>query len=179
MCIVYVGITIAAATYAKSDPNNPNTSAGWAVVGLFFLYYAFYNIAMSPLLASYTVEILPFAIQTKGLFVSFEYVNISLVFNQYVNPVALPKLGWKYYIVYTAWLGFEFVWLYYTIIETKGKDGPLPLEEIAALFDGPKARREITQANAEAGLATRREQDGQVDLKQDLVSAEKDHLEYR
>jgi hypothetical protein len=27
-------------------------------------------------------------------------VNLSLIFNQYVNPIALDALGWKYYIVY-------------------------------------------------------------------------------
>jgi len=158
MCIVYTGITIAAALYAKSvdaNPDAPNVAAGRAVVGLFFMYYAFYNIAMSPLLAAYTVEILPFALRTKGLFVSSECVNISLVFNQYVNPVALPKLGWKYYVVYTVWLAFEFVWLYFTIIETKGKNGPLPLEEIAALFDGEEARREIAEHRIEMGNRNR------------------------
>ena len=25
-------------------------------------------------------------------------VSIALVFNQYVNPIALEKLGWKYYV---------------------------------------------------------------------------------
>jgi hypothetical protein len=41
------------------------------------------NIAMSPLLSAYTIEILPFNLRTKGLFVSSECVNASLVFNQY------------------------------------------------------------------------------------------------
>lgn len=31
-----------------------------------FLYYAFYDIAYSPLLVAYTVEILPFSIRAKG-----------------------------------------------------------------------------------------------------------------
>jgi hypothetical protein len=34
----------------------------------------------------------------------------------------------------------RFVYLYFTVIETKGKNGlPRPLEEIAALFDGEQA----------------------------------------
>jgi len=151
MCIAYTMITIAAAVYAKSPEEAPNYAAGKAVVGFFFIYYAFYNIAMSPLLCSYTVEILPFHLRTKGLFVSSECVNASLVFNQYVNPIALPALGWKYYVIYTVWIAFEFVWLWFTIIETKGKNGPLPLEEIAALFDGEEVRQEIAHANVELG----------------------------
>lgn len=91
---------------------------------------------MSPLLVSYTVEILPFRIRAKGLMVMQMCVNASLVFNQYANPVALKALDWKYYIIYTVWIAFEFVFLYLYLVETKGKNGPLPLEEIAALFDG-------------------------------------------
>lgn len=106
---------------------------------IIFIYYTLYNLSLSPLLVAYTVEILPFRMRTKGLMVMQESVNASLVFNQYVNPIALDKLDWKYYIVYTVWVAFEFVYLYFTVIETKGKDGPLSLEEIAALFDGEDA----------------------------------------
>lgn len=151
MCLVYMWWTIANAMYAKSAsnmdadtgltidpslPNNPNTAAGQAVLAAIFIYYAFYNIAMSPLLVSYTVEILPFRIRSKGLMVMQMCVNASLVFNQYVNPIALDGIGWKLYIVYTVWLGFEFIYLWFTVIETKGPNGPLSLEEIAAIFDG-------------------------------------------
>jgi hypothetical protein len=78
-------------------------------------------------------------------------VNCSLVFNQYVNPIALPVLGWKYYIVYTAWLVFETVWLYFTIIETKGPNGPLPLEEISRIFDGEDAVSQLRTLEAQSG----------------------------
>lgn len=67
---------------------------------------------MSPLLVSYTVEILPFRIRAKGLMVMNLCVNCSLVFNQYANPIALGALGWKYYIVYTCWIAFEVVYMW-------------------------------------------------------------------
>jgi hypothetical protein len=80
-------------------------------------------------------------------------VSASLVFNQYVNPIALEALNWRYYIVYTVWIGFEFVYLYFTIVETKGKNGhPLPLEEISALFDGDEVREDIA-ASSEAAVS--------------------------
>ncbi|WWC72350.1 uncharacterized protein I206_106312 [Kwoniella pini CBS 10737] len=154
MTASYTLWTICNGIYAKSATNldadgNPigaNLAAGHGVIAAIFLYYASYNLAMSPLLVSYTVEILPFRIRSKGLMVMQMSVNASLVFNQYVNPIALGKLGWKLYIVYTCWLAFEFVYLYFTVIETKGKNGPLPLEEIAALFDGTEAKDEVQAA---------------------------------
>lgn len=39
MCIVYACITAASAVYQKSPVDNPDVSAGRAVIGLFFIYY--------------------------------------------------------------------------------------------------------------------------------------------
>lgn len=65
----------------------------------------------------------------------FLCVDLALFFNQYVNPIALNNIGWKYYIVYCVWLACELavVWKYY--IETRNT----PLEEIAKYFDGESA----------------------------------------
>jgi hypothetical protein len=65
----------------------------------------------------------------------FFFVNVSLTFNTYINPVALNHIHWKYYIVYVCWLFFELgvVWKFY--VETKNT----PLEEIAKHFDGDAA----------------------------------------
>jgi Sugar (and other) transporter len=99
---------------------------------MIFIYYLFYNLAWSGLLVGYTVEILPYSIRSEGLTVVFLFVDATLFFNQYVNPIALAHLHWRYYIVYRCWLGIELavVWQFY--IETRNP----PLEEIAKHFDG-------------------------------------------
>lgn len=48
-------------------------------------------------------------------------VNCALVFNQYVNPIALDALNWKYYIVFCCFLACEFVFCWFFIKETKGQ----------------------------------------------------------
>ncbi|KAL7418331.1 hypothetical protein Q5752_006789 [Cryptotrichosporon argae] len=154
MCAAYICWTICSAIYQKSATNldaagvpiGANKTAGNGVLGFIFIYYAFYNIALSPHLVSYTVEILPFRIRSKGLMLMQFCVSASLVFNQYVNPIAMDALNWKYYIVYCVWLAFETVYFYFFVIETKGKNGPLPLEEIAMLFDGPRALDDVARA---------------------------------
>ncbi|CAD0084194.1 unnamed protein product [Aureobasidium vineae] len=78
-----------------------------SVVAFIFIYYVFYNIAFSGLLVGYSVEILPYNIRAKGMTLMFLCVDLALFFNQYVNPVALKHIQWKYYIVYCVWLGFE------------------------------------------------------------------------
>ena len=57
------------------------------------------GIAWPGLTVSYTVEILPYRIRAKGLTLCFVFTSLAGVFNQYVNPVALKALGWKYYLV--------------------------------------------------------------------------------
>lgn len=87
------------------------------------------------MLVSYSSEILPYRLRAKGLTIMFFCVDLSLWFNQYVNPIALQDIKWKYYIVYCVFLVFEIfvVWKYY--IETK----EIPLEEIVKMFDGDRA----------------------------------------
>lgn len=91
------------------------------------MYSAFYGIAYSPLITSYTLEILPFNLRAKGYTVFAFAVSASLVFNQYINPIALGALQWKYYIVYCVWIAFELVFVYFFLIETKNRT----LEETA------------------------------------------------
>jgi sugar porter (SP) family MFS transporter len=114
--------------------SGPKTD-GRVVIATIFIYYVFYNTAWSGLLVGYSVEILPYNIRAKGMNVLWLSIDLVLLFNQYVNPIALDAIHWKYYIVYTIWLAFELfiVWKFY--IETRNT----PLEEIVKHFDGEGA----------------------------------------
>lgn len=132
--------------------NTGSVPAGYAVVAFIFLFYTSYNIAFPPLLASYPIEIFPYPLRAKGYMVANFMMTLSLIFNQYVNPIALEALQWKYYLVYIAWLCFEFVFCYFFIVETKNRT----LEETAAIFDGEKGANLIhDKAAAHAGLTHR------------------------
>lgn len=128
MTIFWTGQTVCFGIYSETG----SVAAGHAVVAMIFLYSTFYDIAFTPLVVSYTVEILPFHLRAKGFTVFALSTSISSIFNQYVNPIALEGMGWKYYIFYVVWLIFESFFMYFFLLETKG----LTLEETAALFDG-------------------------------------------
>lgn len=66
--------------------------------------------------------------------------------NQYLNPVALAALAWKYYFVYIACLVAFIAIIYFLFPETQGRS----LEEIAEVFDGPAAE---TEAHRRASIA--------------------------
>ena len=103
-----------------------------------------YSIAFSPLIVSYTIEVTPYNIRAKVLTLFNFTISVALIFNQYVNPVALDDIQWKYYIVYCVWILFEFVYCYFFVVETKNRS----LEETAALFDGDEAVTQLAAATA-------------------------------
>ncbi|KAK4943905.1 hypothetical protein LTR10_016621 [Elasticomyces elasticus] len=131
MLCTFVAWTICSARFAISG----SRGAANAVVGFIYIYYFFYNWAWSGMLVGYTVEILPYNIRAKGMTVMFLMVDAALFFNQYVNPIALDHLGWKYYIFYCVWLAVELAVVYFFYVETRNT----PLEEIAKHFDGDDA----------------------------------------
>ncbi|CAD0039118.1 unnamed protein product [Aureobasidium pullulans] len=103
MMMAFIVQTICSARFVVDGTD----AAANSVVAFIFIYYVFYNIAFSGLLVGYSVEILPYNIRAKGMTLMFLCVDLALFFNQYVNPVALKHIHWKYYIVYCVWLGFE------------------------------------------------------------------------
>ncbi|KAJ8454833.1 hypothetical protein ONZ45_g19152 [Pleurotus djamor] len=133
MLVFFLMQTVCSGRFAITEGHgHGDDSAAHAVIAFIFLFYAAYDIAFSPLITSYAVEVLPYAIRAKGFTVYNIALSLSLIFNQYVNPIALDAIQWKYYIVYCCWLLFELGFLYTFLVETKNRT----LEETAALFDG-------------------------------------------
>jgi len=124
-------ITRCSAVYAQTA----NTSAGSAVIAMIFLFYGVAGFAWPGLTVAYPAEILPFHIRAKGIAVGMALTAASSVFNQYVNPIGLEALQWRFYFVYIAILVVECLCIWFLFVETKGPT----LEEIASLFDGEDA----------------------------------------
>jgi hypothetical protein len=98
---------------------------------------------------------------------------LPVFFNQYINPIALDHLGWKYYIFYCVWLAVELAVVYFFYIETRNT----PLEEIAKHFDGDKAIIGGAAATEKAlQLATEAGLEDTVRMRTENVTGEKDFL---
>ncbi|KAK9250763.1 general substrate transporter [Lipomyces tetrasporus] len=135
MLIFFVIVTALSATFAEKQIK----AAGSAVVAFLFLFFGSYDIAYTPLSIAYPVEILPFHLRAKGLSLNLTVVFATGFFNQYVNPIALEAIAWKFYLVYVGCL-FSFIFIIYFLFpETKGRT----LEEIAMVFDGAEAATDV------------------------------------
>lgn len=101
------------------------------VLAFIFLFFFHYDIAFTPLVFAYPVEILPYAMRNKGMTVVWFSVCIAIIFNLFVNPIGLESIGWKFYSVYVALLFCMVLTVYFFYPETKGHS----LEQIAKIFD--------------------------------------------
>ena len=124
-------ITALTSTYGQESNNNTHGSR--AAIAFIYLFGITYSIAFTPLQALYPVECLPFETRAKGMGMYNLLVNIAAVFNTFVVPIALERGQWKLYFLYIAWDAFQFLFIYFFFVETKGRT----LEEINEIFEAP------------------------------------------
>lgn len=113
MLASFAVVTALSATFAESSIK----AAGSATVAFLFLFFGFYDIAFTPLSIAYPVEILPFKLRAKGLSINLTTVFGAGFFNQYVNPIALEAIEWRFYFVYVALLAAMIPTIYFIFPE--------------------------------------------------------------
>lgn len=131
MMICYVVCTILSARFAYT--NFTDTQLANAVLVFIFLFYFAYNAGANILPFLYLSEVLPYSHRAKGFNIFQVFNNIFLIYNGFVNPVAMDAIQWKYYIVYCCILVIEVVIIYFFYVETFG----YTLEEVAVVFGDP------------------------------------------
>lgn len=143
MLAVMIAWTISGSVFDKTK----STATGAGILVCVILFATSYNICWNPLAVAYPVEILPFSIRAKGIALLMGATKGATFFNQFVNPIGLAELGWRYYIVYCVWLSVVLTVVYYTFPETKVRhssriDWPLltvkknhTLEDTADIFE--------------------------------------------
>jgi hypothetical protein len=144
MLIFFACMTILGNRYSV----NPTEGIGIGFVVFQWMHGVSYAIAWSGLLVGYACEILPYKLRAKGLMIMNMTVQAALAINGQVNPIpmdgAWKGAEWKLYTVYTCWIAFELVIVYFFFVETRGPT----LEEVAKIFDG----RDAEVGNVKSGI---------------------------
>lgn len=81
---------------------------------------------------TYPPEVLRYSQRAKGVVVAQAIGYAFSFLNLYTAPLALEKIGWKYYAINGSWNFGILIVVYWLFVETKGRT----LEEIDELFDG-------------------------------------------
>ncbi|KAI1284042.1 general substrate transporter [Xylaria sp. FL0933] len=126
----YVGWTASAAVAIEKH----NSAAGKLVLFWIYFYQPGYNIGFNALTYTYLVELFPYAMRARGITVFQFFGKAAQFFGTNVNPVGLDPvtgIGWKFLIVYSVWILFEGIFIYFLWPETSGRT----LEELAFLFE--------------------------------------------
>jgi hypothetical protein len=90
-------------------------------LALVFIFGAVFSFGITPLQALYPVEVLSFEMRAKGMAFSNLAVNAAGLLNQFAWPVAMDKIAWKTYIIFTIWDLVQVVLIYIYLPETKGR----------------------------------------------------------
>lgn len=128
MLVCFVIWTILSAL--NQQRNFEDTSLASGVLAMIFFFYLCYDVGANGLPNLYVTEILPYSHRTKGLNLMMVTVCVILVFNNYINPIAMDAIDWKYYIVYCCTLTVELIVVILFFPETSG----FTLEEVAQVF---------------------------------------------
>ena len=121
MLIFLVCATITGEQYAVKNA----IGIGYANIVFVWLHGVAYALAWSGLLVAYTVEILPYKLRAKGVFIMNLSVQVALTIDNYLNPIPITKGGgwygenWKLFACYAGWVLLELVWVYYFYVETR------------------------------------------------------------
>ncbi|KAI8649942.1 MFS domain-containing protein [Fusarium sp. Ph1] len=128
MLVSFIIVTGLSGSFANSG----SSSVGLAVVPFLFIFFAGYDVGLTPFLVAYPCEIWQFSLRSRGLTVAWCTAVASIFFNSFVNPIALEAITWKYYIVFIVLLFLFLIVVYFTYPETRGHT----LEQMAVVFDG-------------------------------------------
>ncbi|KAH7325554.1 general substrate transporter [Stachybotrys elegans] len=131
MLVSYIIITGLSGSFASTG----NSAVGTTVIPFLFIFFAGYDVGLTPLMFSYPVEIWPYRLRSRGVGIMWLSGIVAGVFNMFVNPIALSSIGWRYYFTFIVFLIAFLLMAYFLYPETRGRT----LEQMAIIFDGEDA----------------------------------------
>ncbi|KAK2776364.1 hexose transporter [Colletotrichum kahawae] len=115
----------------STKPKEQSSFGIGAVVVIFIFQFVPFSSWMI-LNYTYPPRVLRFGQRAKGFALAQATGFAFCVMMTYILPVALEKMGWRFYATNAAWNVGVLAIIWWLFVETKGKT----LEEIDALFEG-------------------------------------------
>ncbi|QPG73644.1 hypothetical protein FOA43_000956 [Brettanomyces nanus] len=136
-CLTFTIWTVLSALNEERDYKDKGLAAG--VVTMIYLFNTFNTINV-PIGVTYVMEVAPYAMRAKASTIYQFSGNITGLFNNYVNPIGLENISWRYYIVWPVWILVHIVVVYFFFPETY----KMSLEEVDKVFVSKEEWQEKT-----------------------------------
>ncbi|KAF4463938.1 Lactose permease [Fusarium albosuccineum] len=135
-----VALAIVAATAAEYERSGsvPSSSASIAFIFIFGVVFA---VAFTPMQPIYPAEVLANDMRANGMMVFQITAGCASFVNTFAAPTAMENIRYWFYVFFVFWDLFEFAFIYFFFVETKGRT----LEELDAVFDARNPRKESTR----------------------------------
>ncbi|KAK4554049.1 hypothetical protein LTR86_008890 [Recurvomyces mirabilis] len=132
MLLIFIGMTVSFERLSVAKANGTkNQAASIAALFFYFAYAPAYSIGNNALTYTYLIELFPYAVRSRGIGVEQIFGKAGGFFSNFVNPIALGAIGWKFFAAYCGWIFFEFLFQFTFYPETSGRT----LEELSFLFE--------------------------------------------
>ncbi|OKL62048.1 hypothetical protein UA08_02404 [Talaromyces atroroseus] len=131
--------------FTKLYGTTDNTSGLYATIAMIFLFQGSYSFGWTPLTVLYPPEVLSFRMRALGMGIYTFAAEAAGLVTVYAFPIAMDRIGWKAYMINGVWDVFQFIFVLFFWVETKG----MTLEEIDAVLDGVPALSGIEAGTVE------------------------------
>ncbi|MCJ1258557.1 hypothetical protein MMC24_006390 [Lignoscripta atroalba] len=136
--IVCLSITAGTAAGYVETNSKSSSSASISFIYIFGVVFALGYTSMQPI---YPGEVLTNDMRAKGMGVFQLTSGASGFVNTFAAPVALTNIGYWFYVFFVFWDLFEFAFIYFFFVETKGRT----LEQMNEVFEAKNPRKASTQ----------------------------------
>lgn len=135
-----IALAIVAATAAQYEKTGsvPSSSASIAFIFIFGVIFA---VAFTPMQPIYPAEVLANDMRANGMMAFQITAGCASFVNTFAAPTAMKNIKYWFYVFFVFWDLFEFVFIYFFFVETKGRT----LEELDAVFEAENPRKASTR----------------------------------
>ncbi|KAF2472596.1 sugar transporter [Lindgomyces ingoldianus] len=135
--IVSLSVTAGTAAGYVNTGSKASSSASIAFIFVFGAIFAFAFTSMQPI---YPAEVMANDMRAKGMGTYKITGGCAGFINTFAAPIALTNIGYWFYVFFVFWDCFEFFFMYFFFVETKG----LTLEEMDEIFEAKNPRKAST-----------------------------------
>ncbi|KAL1975646.1 hypothetical protein VTN31DRAFT_4038 [Thermomyces dupontii] len=144
--IICLAITAGTAAKFVHDGSMTASSASIAFISIFGVVFAFAYTSMQSI---YPGEVMSNDMRAKGMGTFKLTAGAAGFVNTFAAPVALRDIGYWFYVFFVFWDCFEFAFIYFFFVETKGRT----LEELNEVFEAPNPRKASLKIRKRGGEA--------------------------